>query len=82
MVRAQVQLSEEQLAALREIASKQSVSVSHVVREGLDRLLRERRGASREELVRRSLEGVGLSRSGRGDLATKHDEYFAEAAEQ
>lgn len=82
MVRAQVQLTAEQLAALRDIASKEGVSVSHVVREGVDLLLRERRAPSREELVKRSLEAMGLFRSGTGDLSAKHDEYFAEASEQ
>lgn len=82
MVRTHVQLAEEQLAALREIANKQGVSVSHLVREGVELLLQQRRGPSREELVRRSLEAVGLFRSGTGDLSAKHDECFAEAAEQ
>jgi Arc/MetJ-type ribon-helix-helix transcriptional regulator len=82
MVRAQVQFTEEQLAALREIAKKEGVSVSHVVREGVDLLLRERRRPKREELVKRSLEAVGLFRSGTGDLSAKHDAYFAETAEQ
>jgi Arc/MetJ-type ribon-helix-helix transcriptional regulator len=82
MVRAQVQLTEEQLAALRDIASREGVSVSHVVREGVDLLLRERRAPTREELVKRSLEAVGLFRSGTGDLSARHDEYFAEASEQ
>jgi len=82
MVRAQVQFTEEQLAAVRDIASREGVSISQVVREGVNLLLRERRGPSREELVRRSLEGVGLFRSGTGDLSARHDEYFAEACEQ
>jgi len=82
MVRAQVQFTEEQLAAIREIAGRDGVSVSQVVREGVDLLLRERRGTSREELVRRSLEAAGAFRSGTGDVSVRHDEYFVEAAEQ
>jgi Arc/MetJ-type ribon-helix-helix transcriptional regulator len=82
MVRAHVQFTEEQLAALREIASREGVSVSHVVRQSVDLLLRERRERSREELVKRSLQAVGLFRSGTGDLAATHDQYFAEAGEQ
>ncbi len=81
MVRTQVQFTEEQLAAVRDIANQEGVSISQVVREGVNLLLRERRGPNREELVRRSLEGVGLFRSGTGDLAARHDEYFAEACE-
>jgi Arc/MetJ-type ribon-helix-helix transcriptional regulator len=78
MVRMQVQLTEEQVAALREMASRERVSVSHLVREAVDLLLRERCGPSREELVKRSLEAVGLFRSGTGDLSARHDDYFAD----
>jgi hypothetical protein len=80
MVRAQVQFTEEQLAALRGIAAKEGVSVSQVVRESVNLLLQDRRRPSRQELIRRSLEAVGLFRSGTGDLSTRHDEYFAEAS--
>jgi Arc/MetJ-type ribon-helix-helix transcriptional regulator len=72
---------EEQLAAVRDIARKDGVSVSHVVREGVNLLLRERRGPSREELVRRSLEVLGTFRSGTGDVSVRHDDCFAEAGE-
>ena len=81
MVRVQVHFTEEQLSAMRDIARKEGVWVSHVVREGVNLLLRQRRGPSREELVRRSLQGVGLFRSGTGDLSARHDDYFAEASE-
>ena len=82
MVRMQVRFTEEQLAALRDIAPKEGVSVSHAVRQGVDLLLRERYGPSREELVKRSLEMVGQFRSGTGDLSARHDDYFAEAGER
>jgi hypothetical protein len=78
MVRAQVQFTEEQLAAMREIASREGVSLSHVVRQAVNLLLEARRGRCREELVRRSLEAVALFRSGTGDVSARHDEYFAE----
>jgi Arc/MetJ-type ribon-helix-helix transcriptional regulator len=79
MVRVHVQLTEEQLEALRQIARRERVSVSQVVRQSVDLLLRERLRPSREELVRRSLEALGLFRSGTGDLSARHDDYFAEA---
>jgi Arc/MetJ-type ribon-helix-helix transcriptional regulator len=81
MVRVHVQLTEEQLEALRQIARRERVSVSQVVRQSVDLLLRERLRPSREELVRRSLEALGLFRSGTGDLSARHDDYFAEAGE-
>jgi len=81
MVRAQVQFTEEQLEAVRKVARRRGVSVSQVVREGVDLLLRENQSPSREELVRRSLEMLGQFRSGTGDLSARHDDYFAEASE-
>jgi len=78
MVRMQVLLTEDQLMALREMARAQGVSVSHLVREGVDLLLRQRPGPSREEMVERSLAAVGLFRSGTGDLSARHDGYFAD----
>ena len=79
MVRVQVQLTEEQVAALRELAANEGLSVAHVVREAVDLLLRERCGPTREEMVKRSLAAVGMFRSGTGDLSDRHDEYSAEA---
>ena len=81
MVRAQVQFTEEQLEAVRSVARRRGVSVSQVVREGVNLLLREDRSPSREELIRRSLEVLGTFRSGTGDVSTRHDDYFAEASE-
>ena len=81
MVRAQVQFTEEQLAAVRNVARQKGVSVSQVVREGVDLLLQQHQSPSREELVRRSLEVLGLFRSRTGDVSTRHDDYFAEASE-
>jgi len=46
MVRAQVQFTEEQLAAVRNMARRRGVSVSQVVREGVNLLLREDRSPS------------------------------------
>ncbi|MBM3475172.1 MAG: CopG family transcriptional regulator [Armatimonadetes bacterium] len=81
LLRVQVQFTEEQPSALRDIARKEGLSFSHVVREGVNLLLRQQRPPSREELVRPSLEMLGQFRSGTGDLSAKHDEYSAEASE-
>jgi Arc/MetJ-type ribon-helix-helix transcriptional regulator len=82
MVRTQVQFPEEQLAAVREVARMRGVSVSCIVREGIELLLSEPRRPNRDELVRRSIEALGAFRSGTGDVSARHDDYFAEAAEQ
>jgi hypothetical protein len=82
MVRTQIQFTEEELAALRREAATRKVSVSAVVREAVDASIAAKgRGPSRDELIRRSLAAVGRFHSGTGDLSLRHDEYFAEAAE-
>jgi Arc/MetJ-type ribon-helix-helix transcriptional regulator len=68
MVRVQVQLTEEQLDAVRNVARRRGVSVSQVVRDGVNLLPPDERSPSREEPVRRSLEMLGMFRSGTGDV--------------
>ena len=79
MVRTQVQLPEEELAALRRLAAEEGVSVSELVRRGVRQLLRSRRAPSREELWRRALRIAGKFRSGRSDISERHDDYFVES---
>ena len=79
MVRTQVQLTEEQLAALRAQAARRGSSVSAVVRRAVDALLRSEASASPEERRRRALEAVGRFSSGKRDVAERHDDYLADA---
>ena len=78
MVRTQVQLPEEELARLRQMAAEERVSVSELVRRGVRQVLRSRRRPSREELWKRALKVAGEFSSGRGDISERHDDYFVE----
>ena len=78
MVRMMVQFSEEQAERLRERAKKQGVSISELVRQGVDRLLVT--PTPDEEVRRRALSVIGCVRSETGDVAERHNEIFAEAA--
>ncbi len=82
MVRTQIQLTEQQATELKRLASEQGVSVAEIVREAVDKRIRESRGLTWEERKRRALAVAGKFRSGTGDLSVRHDEYFAEAAEE
>jgi Arc/MetJ-type ribon-helix-helix transcriptional regulator len=81
MIRTQIQLSEEQARALRELAARDGRSMADLVRESVDLLLRRRRihSPSRELLVERALAAVGHFRSESGDLGRRHDDYFADS---
>ncbi|NLG69516.1 MAG: ribbon-helix-helix protein, CopG family [Firmicutes bacterium] len=78
MVRIQVQLTEEQLASLKRLAARRGVSVSELVRQGVDAVLRGPQ-AEQERLRReRARAAAGRFRSGLGDLAEAHDRYLLE----
>jgi hypothetical protein len=78
MVRTQVQLTKEQAAELKRLALERGVSVAELVRKGVDAVLRESRGLSREERKRRAL-ALPSFRSGVSDLSRRHDDYFVES---
>ena len=77
MVRTQVQFTEEQIEALRARAAREEVSVSEVVRQAVQAWVGTE--TPWEERKRRALEVAGSFRSGRGDVARRHDEHLSEA---
>ena len=78
MVRTQVQLTHEQLGALRRISAETGRSVADLVREGVKLYLEAQKRPPREELARRALSVVGRCSSGLGDVSENHDRYLAE----
>ncbi|WP_324668120.1 ribbon-helix-helix domain-containing protein [Geochorda subterranea] len=73
-----MQLTEEQLAALKRLAARRGVSVSELVRQAVDAVLRGPQ-AEQERLRReRARAAAGRFRSGLGDLAEAHDRYLLE----
>lgn len=81
MVRAQVHVPADRLAKLREIAAEEGVSVSELIRRGIEHVIRSRVTPSREELEQRAREVIGKFHSGLSDVSARHDDYFAEAVE-
>ena len=81
MIRTQVQLTEEQALELKQMSAARGRSMSALVREGVDQLLRSGEPASRGERMRRAASAFGKFRSGGHDLAVGHDAHFADAAE-
>lgn len=79
MVRTQIQLTEEQARFLREIAAAEGVSLAEIIRRGVEAMIRNRHEPSLEERRRRARTLAGRFHSGVPDLATRHDDYFAEA---
>lgn len=78
MFRTQIQLTEEQADALKKLAEKRRVSVAELVREAVERLLKEH-DEREQEKWRWALSLVGAFRSGVSDISVNHDKYLDEA---
>ncbi len=79
MIRTQIQLTEDQSRRLKEAASKRGVSVAELIREGIDASLAKEAAVSRKDLIERAIMAAGRFRSGRHDVARRHDRYLGDA---
>jgi predicted DNA-binding protein len=77
MHRTQIQLTDEQLAALRALSAAKHRSVADLVRESVDRFV-EQASPDRDELMKRAIEAAGQFSSGLTDVSERHDDYLAE----
>ena len=76
MIRTQIQVTEDQLTALRQLATESGRSISDLVREGVETVLSARKRAER---VERALRAAGRFSSGTSDGSAQHDRHLAEA---
>lgn len=81
MVRTQVQLTEKQAAAVKQMASERGVSIAEIIRQSVDAFLRSGGRPTQAELRERALAAAGAVRDGPPDLSERHDDYLAEAFE-
>jgi hypothetical protein len=78
MIRTQIQLTEEQVQAVKHRAAEEGVSMAEFIRRAVqERLTR----TGRDDAWQRFWSVVGKYRSHEGDLSERHDEYLAEAVE-
>ncbi len=78
MVRTQIQLTEKQSKALKQLARKEEVSMAEVIRCTLDGVVERRRIPDREELKRRALAAIGSVYSDITDMSERRDDYLVE----
>jgi len=91
MIRTMVQLTEEQMQALKELATARKTSVARLVRESVAQyVVTTNKEAEREEKRRRALEFIKYIEEhpeefrdieGKTDVSINHDEYFVQAIE-
>ena len=79
MVRTQIQLTEEQVKALRKISTTSHMSVAELIRRAVDTMIKSRATVDPDERLKRALEVVGKFSSGKRDISRKHDAYLADA---
>ncbi len=79
MVRTQIQLTEEQVKALKKIAVSRHLSIAEIIRQAVDTVIRTDTMVGIEERRKRAIDIVGRFSSGKRDISRKHDTYLAEA---
>jgi len=79
MIRTQIQLTEEQVRALRNLAAARRISVAELIRQGVDTLIRASGDVDIVERRRRAIAAASRFHSGVSDISTTHDEHLAEA---
>ena len=82
MVRTQIQLTEEQASRLSRLAERQGVSKAALIRRSVDAMLAQEKNLDDAEVRSRAKSAAGRLHSGTGDLASRHDDYAAEAFAQ
>jgi hypothetical protein len=78
MVRTQIQLTQEQAKAVKRIALSRHLSVAELIRRAVDAMINSSPGADPEEKLKRAIEIAGKFRSGKHDIAKRHDKYLAD----
>lgn len=75
MVRTQIQLTAEQIEALRRLGAQRHQSMAELIRESVDQMLKQYDRAARAQ---RFLKVAGKFSSGLNDVSVNHDKYLAE----
>ena len=82
MVRTQIQLTDDQSKRLKALAARKGISVSDLIRQGVDTILTREADESPEERMQRAIQAAGMFRSSQSDVARHHDEYLGGAFSQ
>lgn len=83
MIRTQIQLTEDQARALKELAAAEQRSMAELIRQSVDSLLKSStQHRTSPERKRRALAVIGRFRSGVSDLSLNHDRYLSEAFDE
>ena len=79
MVRTQIQLTEDQYKQLKLLALSRGRSLATLIREGVEKVLKEAGEPNLDGARLHALMIVGKYNSGDQDVSTHHDKYLAES---
>jgi hypothetical protein len=79
MIRTQIQLTENQAQALKQIATSRRLSVARLIRQAVDTMIRSSPLVDPKERHKRAMDIVGKFHSGKRDISKKHDDYLPDA---
>jgi hypothetical protein len=78
MIRTQVQLTQQQFAALKGLSRVENVSMAELIRRAVDLAIGSSPIPSRELRKQRALAVAGKFSSGSSDVSIRHDEYLTD----
>jgi hypothetical protein len=79
MNRTQIQLTDSQFKALKELSAAENKSMAELIRQAVDSLLHNQPRPGPDKLKQRAIAIAGQFHSGVQDLSTNHDRYLGEA---
>jgi hypothetical protein len=79
MVRTQIQITDEQASALKDISADEGVSMAALIRRSIDQYVHRRFSVQTDLRWQRALAMVGKYASNRSDVSVMHDQYLAES---
>ena len=79
MTQTLLELTDQQMQALEELALKRHISPKEVIRQEIERLLLFDLNVSDENIKQKAISVAGRFKSGLHDLATHHDSYLSES---
>lgn len=78
MIRTQIQLTEEQLDALKKMAMAYNLSMAELIRQAINAMVKSGIIIDIEERRKRAIAVAGRFHSGLRDISSKHDKYLNE----
>ena len=64
---------------VKRLAAEEGISMAELIRQAIDSFMSLRAASSDVEIRERAKQAAGRFRSGFGDIAARHDEYFTDS---